>query len=459
MININRQLRKYFISIAFISIVFITVVSNISMNYFFSNYVKASRLQDDQKLVQYIERLYEDGGGILDERSLMNILHYSYSEAIDIKLKTVDNEVVWESDKSDIMMHGMMGGMLDQRAYSKTNIVYKDYPLGYKGQQVSIVSVGRPQSILVTTQDRGFIYTINGVYFISFIFSVILAGILSLHVSKKFLKPIYSIKENAKLIENEKYSQLYDVNTSTFELHDLSISIKELAEKLEYQDALRKRLTTDIAHELRTPLATLQSHIEAFMDGVWEPTQEKLLSIHDEIIRLTKLIKDLSDLSRIESEQIKLDLQHVNLSSILNNVVDNFEPLLISKNINIKKYIQCDIEIMGDADRLNQIFINLLSNSYKYTNEGGQITVRLTELKDKISVLIQDTGVGISKEDLSHIFERFYRGDVSRSRETGGTGIGLTVTKAMIEAHKGIVKVESEIDKGTRILIVFPKSS
>jgi signal transduction histidine kinase len=356
------------------------------------------------------------------------------------------------------MMHGMMGGMFDQRAYSKTNVVYKDYPLGYKEQQVGIVSVGRPQSILVTTQDRGFVYTINGVYIAAFIFSVVLAGILSLHVSKKFLQPIYSIKENAKLIEDEKYSQLYDVNTGTFELHDLSISIKELAEKLEYQDALRKRLTTDISHELRTPLATLQSHIEAFMDGVWEPTQEKLSGIHDEITRLTKLIKDLSDLSRIESEEIKLDLQPIKISSILNNVVDNFEPLLISKDIKIKKYIQCDIEIMGDADRLNQIFINLLSNAYKYTNEGGQIIVRLTELKNWINILIEDTGVGISKEDLTHIFERFYRGDASRSRETGGTGIGLTITKALIEAHKGSVKVESEVDKGTKVMITFPKS-
>ncbi|WHH59977.1 HAMP domain-containing sensor histidine kinase [Petroclostridium sp. X23] len=459
MININNQLRKYFISIAIISVLFITIVSNISMNYFFTNYVKASRLQDDQKLVQYIERLYEDGGGILDERSLMNILHYSYSEAIDIKLKTNDNQVVWESGTSDIMMHGMMGGMIDRKAYSKTNVVYKDYPMNYKEQQLGIISVGRPQSILVTTQDRGFVYTINGVYIAAFIFSMILAGILSMHVSKKFLKPIYSIKENAKLIENERYSQLHDVNTGTFELHDLSISIKELAEKLEYQDVLRKRLTTDIAHELRTPLATLQSHIEAFMDGVWEPTQEKLLGIHDEITRLTKLIKNLSDLSRIESEEIKLDLQPVNLSSILNNVVDNFEPLLISKDIKIKKYIQCDIEIMGDADRLNQIFINLLSNAYKYTNEEGQIIVRLTELKDKFSILIEDTGVGISKEDLSHIFERFYRGDVSRSRETGGTGIGLTITKALIEAHKGSVKIESEVSKGTKVMISFPKPS
>ncbi|MBZ4646632.1 MAG: hypothetical protein PWR27_174 [Petroclostridium sp.] len=455
MINISKQLRKYFILISIISVVFITIVSNISMNYFFTNYVKASRSQDDLKLVQYIERLYSDDGGGLDSRSLMNILHYSYSEAIEVKIKNIKNEVVWESGMSDTMMHGMMGG----RRYQDRNVVYKEYPLNYQGQQVGIIEIGRPQSIIVTSQDRGFVYTINGVYIAAFIFSIILAAILSLHVSKKFLHPIYLIKENAKLIEEEKYKQLYDIETNTLELQDLSISIKELAEKLEYQDALRKRLTSDISHELRTPLATLQSHIEAFMDGIWQPTQERLMSIHDEITRLTKLIKDLSDLSKIESEEVRLNMDKVNLSSLLDNVVDNFEPLFISKDIKIVKDIQQDVEIMGDADRLNQIFINVLSNAYKYTNEKGQITTTLNEYKGKVSIIIEDTGIGIEKEDLVHIFERFYRGDVSRSRETGGSGIGLTITKALVEAHKGTIKVESEVNKGTKVIISFNKSS
>ncbi|MDK2799093.1 MAG: two-component system, OmpR family, sensor histidine kinase BaeS [Clostridiales bacterium] len=455
MININKQLRKYFILISIISVVFITIVSNLSMNYFFANYIKESRSRDDLKLIQYIEQLYNENE-VLDSRSLMNIMHYSYSEGIEVKIKNMNNEIIWESGRPNTMMHGMMSRMMGNRFYPSTKVSYKDYPMMYRGQQVATIVIGRPQSIIGTAEDRNFVYTINGVYIAAFLFSIILASILSLHVSKKFLRPIYRIKENAKLIENEKYKQLLNVETNTLELNDLSLSIKELAEKLEYQDALRKRLTSDIAHELRTPLATLQSHIEAFMDGIWEPTQERLMSIHDEITRLTKLIKDLSDLSKIESEEIKLNMENVNLSALLNNVVDNFEPLFISKDIKIIKDIQHNVEMMGDADRLNQIFINLLSNAYKYTNEKGSVTTKLTEYNGKISIVIEDTGVGIAKEDIVHIFERFYRGDASRSRETGGAGIGLTITKALIEAHDGTIKIESEIGKGTRVSVTFP---
>jgi signal transduction histidine kinase len=277
-------------------------------------------------------------------------------------------------------------------------------------------------------------------------------------ISRKFLEPIYLIKENARLIEDGKYKKLFEVRTNTYELHDLSLSVKELAEKLEHQDALRKRMTSDIAHELRTPLATIQSHIEAFMDGVWEPNPEKLTVVHNEISRLTKLIKELSELSVIESDEIKLSKSDINLSALLDNITESFEPLFISKRIQLQKKIQNGISLSGDADRLNQVFANILSNAYKYTNEEGIVRVGLEQSKDLITATVSDTGIGIPKEDVKHIFERFYRSDLSRNRGTGGTGIGLTITKAYVEAHNGRIRIESEEGHGTKIIIEFDKS-
>lgn len=449
MTGINRQLRKYFILITMFSIVFIMIVSNVSINLFFSSYIKEIRSRDELKLVQYVERVYSDNSGF-DSQSLMNIMHYAYSEDVIVRIRDINNKIVWSSGTPE-SMHDLTEGTDN----NDSNYTYRNYPLIYKGSKIGSIDIGRSKSIISSIEDKHFLSTINGVFAAAFIFSIIIAISLSTRISKKFLEPIYLIKENAKLIENEKYGELNEVKTNTYELHDLSVSVKELAEKLEYQNALRKRLTSDIAHELRTPIATLQSHIEAFMDGIWEVTPEKLAIVYDEISRLTKLIKGLSDLSSVESDEIKLNKKEVDLSTLLNNIVESFEPLFISKNIQLKKEVQRDIRLMGDADRLNQVFANILSNAYKYTNESGVVQVGLKQLKDVIRITVEDTGIGIPKEDIKHVFERFYRSDLSRNRGTGGTGIGLTITKAYVEAHEGSIRIESEEGKGTMVIIEF----
>ena len=401
------------------------------------------------KIVQYVEQVYSNNNG-LNSQSLMNIMHYAYSEAVIVQLRNSQNKIVWSSGTPETM-HNIMGG----NDSNDNSLAFRSYPFNYKDSKIGTIDVGRPKSIISSIEDKQFLRTINIVFAAAFLFSVIIAILSSSRISKKFLEPIYLIKENAKLIKNEKYKELNEVRTNTYELHDLSVSVKELAEKLEYQAALRKRMTSDIAHELRTPLATIQSHIEAFMDGVWEPNSEKLAIIHDEIFRLTKLIKDLSDLSNVESDEIKLKKSEINLSALMNNIAESFEPLFISKSINFKKEIQSNVKLSGDADRLNQVFTNILSNAYKYTNENGIVRVGLKQLKDVIRVTVEDTGIGIPKEDIKHVFERFYRSDLSRNRGTGGTGIGLTITKAYIEAHDGRIRIESEEGNGTKVIIDF----
>lgn len=453
MTRISRQLGKYFILITILSIAFITIISNFSINLFFSNYIKESRSRDDLKVVQYVEQIYSDNNG-LDAQSLMSITHYTYSEAVTIRIRDMQDNIIWGSGTPNTM-HGMMG----ENDSNDISLAFRSYPISYKGSKVGTIDVGRPKSIISSIPDKQFLRTINGVFAVAFIFSVIIAVLLSSRISRKFLKPIYLIKENAKLIENGKYKELNEVRTNTYELHDLSVSVKELAERLEYQDALRKRMSSDIAHELRTPLAILQSHVEAFLDGVWEPNPERLTIVHNEIYKLTKLIKELSDLSVIESDEIKLCKNEVNLSTLLDNIVESFEPLFISKSIHLQKEIQNDIKLSGDADRLNQVFANILSNAHKYTNEDGVVRVGLEQLNDVIRVTVSDTGIGIPQEDIKHIFERFYRSDLSRSRGTGGTGIGLTISRAYVEAHGGRVRIESEVGKGTKVIIEFSKPS
>lgn len=450
MTRINRQLGKYFILITMLSIAFVTIVANVGINIFFSDYIKVNRDKDDLRFVNYIEQGYIDYNE-LNSQFMMSLAHYAASEAVTVRLRDMNNNIVWNSVTFD-EMRGIMG-----KIDNDNNITFRNYPFYNNGKQIGTVDVGRPKSIFSTLEDKQFLSTINFVFAIAFIFSIIIAILSSSHLSKKFLKPIYQLKENAKLIEVGKYKKLKEVDTNTSELHDLSLSVKNLAEKLDYQEGLRKRMTSDIAHELRTPLATIQSHIEAFMDGIWKPDNEKLSVIHDEITRLAKLIKNLSDLAVVENDDIKLNRERLNLSKLLINITENFEPLFNTKNIRLQKDIQEDIEFNGDTDKLNQVVINILSNAYKYTNENGLVNLNLTKLKDKIQITVEDSGIGIPKEDIKNVFERFYRSDISRSRGTGGTGIGLTISKAIVEAHDGRIWIESEVEKGTKVIIEFEK--
>ncbi|MDF2949614.1 MAG: hypothetical protein K0R07_1651 [Sedimentibacter sp.] len=451
MIKINEQLRKYFVTISILSIAFITITSNISINYFFSGYIRDSRKRDDLKVVEYVESVYSDYEE-LNFQSLMNIMHYAFSEDVIIQIRDKNNNISWNSSK-----FGIMYGLIDEYSNDEENFLFRSYPFRYNESQVGTIDVGRPRSIISNIEDEKFIIIINSIFVAASILTLIIAIRSSTQISKKFLNPIFKIKENAKLIEQGKYKILNDVHTNTFELHELSVSVQELAERLNYQESLRKRMTTDIAHELRTPLAAIQSHIEAFIDGVWEPNDERLSVIHGEIIRLTKLINELSELSIVEENEINLKLSKVDISATLNDIMDSYEPMFLDKNISLNKNIQNDINMMGDIDYLKRIFVNILSNSIKYTNENGSVSVSLEQINDKIRIIVKDTGIGIPKEDLKFIFERFYRSDISRNRHTGGTGIGLTITKALVEAHEGTIKIDSEVGKGSRVIIEFNK--
>ncbi|MPW24454.1 hypothetical protein GC105_01430 [Alkalibaculum sp. M08DMB] len=453
MITLSKQFRKYFVITAMVSIAFITIITNIGINLFFTDYIRETRSRDDEKVVQYVEQVYIDYNG-LNSQSFMSIMHYAYSDNLTIRIKDIDNRVIWDSSTSD-NMHSMM-----QRDKNKidTTVVYNNYSYSYLGKQIGSIDVGRPKSIISSIEDKQFLSTINGIFAIAFIFTLGVAILTSSNISRKFLKPIYKIRENANYIKNGQYKDLNEVITNTFELNDLSISMNELADRLDYQEHLRKRMTTDMAHELRTPIATIQSHIEAFIDGVWVPSVEKLSIVHDEVNRLTKLINELSDLSLIESDDIKLNKSSVNMSLLLNNILKTFEPLFISKNININNEIPKNIELSGDEEILQRVFINILSNAFKYTNENGNVRINVVQIGDVINIVIEDTGIGIPKEDIKHIFERFYRSDISRNRVSGGTGIGLTISKALIQAHGGNIKVESEEGIGTRVIITLNKS-
>jgi signal transduction histidine kinase len=233
--------------------------------------------------------------------------------------------------------------------------------------------------------------------------------------------------------------------------------VNELARTLQGQKLLRKRLTADMAHELRTPLATLQSHLEALMDGVWEPDQPRLAGLHDETLRMSRLVSDMEDLARYESGALALARAETDVGELVWRILRNHQPQFDRKGVRLALAVaDGPASASLDADRASQAVINLLSNALKFTPEGGTVEVRVAATESGVEIRVRDTGIGIAAPDLPLVFERLYRADSSRSRSTGGSGIGLSIARAIVEAHGGTISATSEPGKGSEFRLLFP---
>lgn len=461
MIAIEKQLRRYFVLVTIISVLVIFILSNLGMTYFFNSYVRQAEIKSDQKIVQYIEDLLRIDKG-LSMSKFPGLMQFIWGEGAEILLLDTAGNLLFDSRGAGNMHRGKgwgpgMGLQQDDGAKSK-DLVFLEYPIQIDGVEKAVVRIGREQTLLASTADRVFFLTMNAVFLIALLLSIGLVFIVSKRISGKFLRPLLVVKQNIGAIsKGNPQDKIIPVISNTTEIQELAKATEELSQTIKAQNQLRKRLTSDISHELRTPLATIQSHLEAMIDGVWEPSPQRLSFCYDELIRLTRLINDLNELSVLESDKIKLNSRKVQLTQLLKQMIENFQPMFSEKNIFFTGQLEPNVEIIGDEDRLKQIFVNILSNAYKYTSNEGKVTVSLATEQGWITVIVKDNGSGISSQDLPHIFERFYRGDLSRSRETGGSGIGLTIVKALVEAHGGILKVESQQSAGTKVTINLPK--
>ena len=225
-------------------------------------------------------------------------------------------------------------------------------------------------------------------------------------------------------------------------------------------DKMRKEFVANVSHELRTPLTTIRSYTETLLDGASdnkEYTLNFLKVINSESERMTRLVKDLLQLSKLDYDKMEWNMKSLNILNLLRDCVVTMEMAARQKNQSLSFEAIGELcEINGDKDRIEQVIINIISNAIKYTPENGSIKVTAKRLKDSVEIRIADSGIGIPKEDLPRLFERFYRVDKARSRSMGGTGLGLSIAKNIVEAHKGSIRIESEYGKGSEVIINFP---
>jgi two-component system, OmpR family, sensor histidine kinase VicK len=224
-------------------------------------------------------------------------------------------------------------------------------------------------------------------------------------------------------------------------------------------DNMRREFVANVSHELRTPLTSIKSYAETLAAGSVEDfdvSKRFLGVINHEADRMTRIVKDLLELSKFDSQQLKWNMEQISIKELLHDCIDKLEIEAANKNQTISRHLDDAPDITGDRDRLEQVVLNILGNAIKYTLEGGSIHVYLQKTNHEVELKIRDTGIGIPQKDIPRIFERFYRVDKARSREMGGTGLGLAIAREIVEAHSGIVLINSETGKGTEVTVRLP---
>ena len=291
------------------------------------------------------------------------------------------------------------------------------------------------------------------------IFLPILAIVVGIGVYRGVATPIADIMDAADAVTaGELNVRVDEPKRGPPEFRRLAQSFNRMTEELERLEVQRQNLTADVAHELRTPLHIIQGNLEGILDGVYEPSQEQVQNLVDEIHLLTRLVNDLQTLSLVEAGELPLKYEKVNLAELIHDINTSFSGQMDAAGV--KLIIETPagpLIIEADPERLDQIVSNLILNALRYTQSGGTITLKVEAADQCVRIIIKDNGEGIQPDDMPFIFDRFWKGDRSRSRVDGsGSGLGLAISRKLVESHGGQITVESELGLGTAFTIDLP---
>lgn len=323
--------------------------------------------------------------------------------------------------------------------------LFQDYVIGLygsgHGMMMGTMMMGQPEQEFMHSVHNSLIWVGSAIMLVGLAASYALARSITV--------PLRKLYTMVREIEQGKYGQKVEVNSND-EVELLAKAFNGMSQALETNTRQRKRLLADIAHELRTPLSVIQGNLEGMLDGVVDKDDEQIASLYEETVQLNRLIKDLRDLSLAEAGQLSLERAPTDLNQLVSRAAAMIRHSAELKGIDVA----CELEELPSAEvdgsRISQVVYNLLTNAVRYTPDGGRVTVRTAVPGDGvIQISVCDTGQGIGADDLPYVFDHFYRTDKSRTRASGGSGIGLAVVKQLVETHGGRVWVESSYGQGS----------
>lgn len=462
MSKLGKKLFLVFLILVLLSLVLVGLFINYSIGERFYDFVNLQRQESIEELVLMLrERIQAESINAASE-----ILdNFSRTNRTLVWLEDAEGNLIYNPEHS-AQMNNMMrrSGM---RMRNNTHGLNLKRPESIPGQtkKEEILIDDEPAAVLYWKEINAGSQIDSGLYnyfkrnvFRAIIFSglivVVLIIIISLIISKILTNPLIKLKNAALEVAAGNYDQKVS-NKGNDELSELIKAFNKMTKKLTKLEKIRKESASDFAHELRTPITTIKGYLEAVEDEMISLNKNNLQEMKEETERIISLIEKLKEFAEAQNKIFNLQKENVDLTGVIENVLNKKEKDFKAKNLKLQMDIEDELIINADKDSLFQIFNNLIENAVKFNKKDGSIKISSEQKKDKIKIIIADTGPGISDQDLPYIFERFYRADKSRSTENGGTGIGLAVTKELVDAHQAEIYVESDAD-GTEFIVEFP---
>ncbi len=360
------------------------------------------------------------------------------------------------ADASGQVVMGGIGYPRDAQLTAKE--IAQGTPIQLNGTTVGILLVGGE----LAAEDAGqaeaeFLQRVNQALIWAAAIATAVALFLAVFLAHTLTKPLTELTAATRAVAKGNLKQEVIVRSQD-ELGELASAFNQMSADLSHSRDLRRQMTADIAHDLRTPISVILGHAEALEDGILPPTPENVHIILDEAQRLNRLVADLRIISLAEAGELPLTKRPSNLTALLERTVIAHAPQAQQQGVELKVETNADLpELNMDPDRMVQVLGNLVSNALRYTPADGRIILCAQQIDDRIQLSVRDTGTGITPDDLPHVFDRFYRGDKSRHRNgDSSSGLGLAIAKSIVEGHNGRIWVESQPDQGTTFYIQLP---
>ncbi len=442
-----RRLTLAFVATAVAATALTAILVNLAIDARFDAYLESQRQAREQQVVGVLAADYLRAGGWRRE-SLDQLAPSFVMSGIEVTLLGPDGRRIWSTSGFAMgpamsEMHREMMGIPELGPASRLPVVVD-------GRRVGTAVLRVPQAVLPAA-DREFRDSVNRLLVGGAIAAGILALLVGLALARRTTIGVTELTAAANELAAGRRDRRAAVSSHD-EIGELATSFNEMADAVTRQDELRRTFASDVAHELRTPLAILRSQLEAVQDRVTEPDPDVISSLHDETLRLGRLVNDLETMADAGAAGFTLDRSELALRPVVRDVLDGLAGRLGERELELVTDLD-DVTAYADAVRLRQVVTNLVSNAAKFTPAGGRVTVTLDLRDGDVELAVADTGVGIPEDELPRVFERFFRGAGSRG---GGSGIGLAVAAELVAAHGGRISTESRPGHGSRFLVRLP---
>lgn len=447
-ISFTKRVMLVSIAVSLITIISSVVVLSAVWNQHFQSYTRENVQRVADGTAAAIADGYEQSngdwyGGALSAATSASSLY----DSVYLQVRTIDGTIVYDDRANDVL------GSIDVKE-DGSNVA--SAPIMVDGEKVGTVLVRVPGSeTLLTKFDEDFRDKSYNAMIFAAVIALIIAMVMGAIFARTIAAPVKKITNAAKALKEGDYSARTGM-TGSDEIARLGNMFDLMADSVESNRKLERRLVTDVAHELRTPLMAIQSTVEAMIDGVFKPDAERLETLNSEVQRLSRLVDALLKLSRLESRTKPIEQKKVDLTEMLSSVVQTHQAYIHDAGLNLEFEYDPHVYVFGDADLLRQATANLISNAVRYTPEGGTITIMARKGDLMGQIVVKDTGIGLTPEEAKLVFQRFWRADSGRARATGGLGIGLSVVKEIVEQHNGWVRVEGRPNEGACFTIYIP---